>query len=135
MNRVQCFDMSCDQGYMSTSWTLYFCMDRRGYDRMVVGFTTTCAISAYHHWSCEFESRSTRGILDTTSCDKICQWLATGRLFSPGTPVSSTNKTDHHDITEILLKVAFNTINQTNQLYVRYVFYLTTELLKLLAHE
>jgi hypothetical protein len=31
--------------------------------------------------------------------------------FSPGTPVSSTNKTDHHDIAEILLKVALNTIN------------------------
>jgi hypothetical protein len=29
--------------------------------------------------------------------------------FSPGTPVSSTNKTDCHDITEILLKVALNT--------------------------
>jgi hypothetical protein len=26
--------------------------------------------------------------------------------------VSSTNKTDHHDINEILLKVALNTINQ-----------------------
>jgi hypothetical protein len=24
-------------------------MDRRGRDRMVVGFTTTYAISAYHH--------------------------------------------------------------------------------------
>jgi hypothetical protein len=31
--------------------------------------------------------------------------------FSPGTPVSSTNKTDNHDITEILLKVALNTRN------------------------
>jgi hypothetical protein len=41
-----------------------------------------------------------------TLCDKVCQWLATGRWFSP---VSSTNKTDHHDITEILLKVALNT--------------------------
>ena len=30
--------------------------------------------------------------------------------FFPGTPVSSTNKTDHNDITEILLKVALNTI-------------------------
>jgi hypothetical protein len=29
--------------------------------------------------------------------------------FSPGTPVSSTNKTDRNDITEILLKVALNT--------------------------
>ena len=30
--------------------------------------------------------------------------------FFPGTPVSSTNKTDRHDITEILLKVALNNI-------------------------
>jgi hypothetical protein len=29
---------------------------------------------------------------------------------SPGTPVSSTNKTDRHDITEILLKMVLNTI-------------------------
>jgi hypothetical protein len=36
----------------------------------------------------------------------------TGLWFSSGTPVSSTNKTDHYDITEILLKVALNTINQ-----------------------
>jgi len=33
-----------------------------------------------------------------------------GLWFSPGTPVSSTNKTDRHDITEILLKVVLNTI-------------------------
>jgi hypothetical protein len=33
--------------------------------------------------------------------------------FFPGTPVSSTNKTDLHDIAEILLKVALNTINLT----------------------
>jgi hypothetical protein len=40
-----------------------------------------------------------------------CQWLATGRWFSSGTPVSSTNKTDRHDITEMLLQVALNTLN------------------------
>jgi len=33
--------------------------------------------------------------------------------FFPGTPLSSTNKTDHHDITEILLKMGINTIDQT----------------------
>jgi hypothetical protein len=33
-----------------------------------------------------------------------------GQWFSPGTPVSSTNKIDHYDITEILLIVALNTI-------------------------
>jgi hypothetical protein len=57
--------------------------------------------------------QSHNGVLYTTLCDKVCQWLATGRWFSPGTPVSPTNKTDCHDITEILLKVALNTINQT----------------------
>jgi hypothetical protein len=30
-------------------------------------------------------------------------------------PVSSTNKADRHDITEILLKVALNIIKQTNK--------------------
>ena len=50
---------------------------------------------------------------DTTLCDKVCQWLATGRWFSPDTPVSSTNKTDSYDTTEILLKMALNTITLT----------------------
>ena len=47
----------------------------------------------------------------TTLCDKkVCQWLATGQWFFP---VSSINKTDCHDIAEILLKVVLKTINQT----------------------
>ena len=80
---------------------------------MVVGFITSHAISAYHHQSCEFEPCSFRGVLDTT-CDNVCQWLVTGRWFSPGTLVSSTNK---YDITEILLKVTLNTITMTPQCY------------------
>jgi hypothetical protein len=31
------------------------------------------------------------GVLDTTLCDKVYQWLATCLWFSLGTPVSSTN--------------------------------------------
>ena len=38
------------------------------------------------------------------------QHYVIGRWFSPGTSVSSTNKSDSHDITKILLKVALNTI-------------------------
>jgi hypothetical protein len=38
---------------------------------------------------------------------------ATGRWFSP---VSSTNKTDRHDINEILLKVALNIIKPNQKL-------------------
>jgi hypothetical protein len=38
--------------------------------------------------------------------DKVYQLLAHGRWFSPGTPASSSTKTDRHHIAEILLKVA-----------------------------
>ena len=49
----------------------------------------------------------------TTLCDKVCQWLVTVWWFSPGTLLSSTNKTDCHDIAEILLKVVLNTKSLT----------------------
>jgi len=39
--------------------------------------------------------------------------LAHGWWFSLGSPASSTTKTGRHDIAEILLKVALNTINQS----------------------
>ena len=42
--------------------------------------------------------------------DKVYQLLAHGRWFSLGTLASSTTKTGRHDIAEILLKVALNTI-------------------------
>ena len=51
---------------------------------IVIGFTTTYAISAYHHWINEFESCSDR-------------W----------------GKTDYHDITQTLLEVVLNTITPT----------------------
>ena len=57
----------------------------------------------------------------TTLCDKVCQWLATGQWFSLDTQVSSTNETDRHDITEILLKGALNTHKKpTNQSNLNY---------------
>jgi len=49
----------------------------------------------------------------STLCDKVCQSLVADRWFTLGTPVSSTNKTDHHDITVILLKVALTAITLT----------------------
>jgi hypothetical protein len=57
---------------------------------MVVAFTPTYAISVYHH---------NNGELNRINFVR----LPAGRWFSP---VSSPNKTDRHDITEILLKVA-----------------------------
>jgi hypothetical protein len=38
--------------------------------------------------------------------DKMYKLLAHGRLFSPGSPASSTTKTGRHYMAEILLKVA-----------------------------
>ena len=65
--------------HLNWTWTL-----------MVVEFTTTCAIVAYHHLSCEFEPHSWWGVLDKTLCDNVCQWLATGLWISLGTPISAT---------------------------------------------
>jgi hypothetical protein len=51
--------------------------------------------------------------------DQVCQWFSASLWFSPG---SSTNKTDHYDITGILLKVALN----TSKIFVTNTFYLCT---------
>ena len=44
---------------------------RCGHDCLVVRFTTIYAIIASHHLSCEFESYSWKGELNTTVCVKF----------------------------------------------------------------
>ena len=72
---------------------------------MEVGFTTTCAISAYHHKICEFASCSWQGVLDTTLCDKVVSdlWQVGGFLqvlwFPP--PIKLTHFTNYRDIITI----------------------------------
>jgi hypothetical protein len=87
----------------------------RGRDRMIVGLQLPICNQCLSPLKLWVRTPFRRGVLDATLCDKVCQWLDTGRWFSPGTPVSSTNKFDRHDITKTLLKVALNTINQWNQ--------------------
>jgi hypothetical protein len=41
---------------------------------MVVGFTTTRANSAYHHYHCEFESRSWQGLLNSAYHHYHCEF-------------------------------------------------------------
>jgi len=48
-----------------------------------------------------------------TTLSDVCQWLAAGRWFSPGPPISSTNKSDCHDITEIESGVKYHQAKQT----------------------
>ena len=69
---------------------------------MVVGFTTTCAISAYHHWSCEFEFRLGKVYSIHYAIKFVSDLSQVGGLLT----VFSTNTSDYHDITELLLKVA-----------------------------
>jgi hypothetical protein len=59
-----------------------------------------CQLASHAH----AEGRSWRCVVDATLSNKVCQWLSTGRWVSPGSLVSSTSKTDRHDINEILLK-------------------------------
>jgi hypothetical protein len=88
-------------------------IDFHSRDGTVVGFTTTFAINAYHHWSCEFKYGSGEVYLIQHYVIKFVSDLRQIGGFCPGTPVSSTNKTDCHAITEILLKVVLNTITLT----------------------
>jgi hypothetical protein len=75
---------------------------------------------------CIFRSKSSWPSSDSNFVTRYCPksspswWWSYGRWtyifvqvsgFSPGTPASSTNKIDRHDIADILLKVALNTIN------------------------
>ena len=92
---------------------------RRGHDRMVVEFTTTCAIGVYHHWCFGFEPRSGLGVQHYVIKFVSDLWQVGG--FLEGHPVSSTNKTDRHDITEILLKVA-DKHHKTNQRSARFPY-------------
>ena len=55
---------------------------------------------------------------------QVYQLLVHGRWFSLGTPTSSTTKTGVHDIAEILLKVALNTINQIKSNQITWFFVL-----------
>ena len=58
---------------------VYYLAEFLHIDYMVVWFTITYAINDYNHYSCEFESRLWLGVLDTTLCDNVCQWLTAGR--------------------------------------------------------
>ena len=67
---------------------MYDVNESRGLDRMVVGLTTTYAINAYHHWCCEFESRTGRGVQHY-----VISLSVTGDrsvVFSPGPPIKLT---------------------------------------------
>jgi hypothetical protein len=63
---------------------------RRGPDRMLVGFTTSCAILPIA--TKVVSSNPVHGEVFSIQHYVIkFVWLVTGRWFSPGTPVSSTN--------------------------------------------
>jgi hypothetical protein len=65
--------------------------------------------SSHCLWQGELKKGCTRLAV---ASDKVYQLLAHGWWFSQGIPASSTTKTGHYDIAEILLKVASNQINQ-----------------------
>jgi hypothetical protein len=73
-------------------------------------YVTTCI-----NWGPSW-SWSWWGVLDTTLYHKVCQQLLGGflQVLRRDETVSSINKTDHHDIPEILLKVTLNSLTLTS---------------------
>jgi hypothetical protein len=78
---------------------------------------TSCTYKTYdkQHWLLKLWVWTPLGrvVLNTTLCDQVCQWLVACRWFSLGAQVSSTNKTDCHDIAEILLEVVLTLSNNS----------------------
>jgi hypothetical protein len=73
---------------------------------------TTYAISAYPHWKCEFESRSGDVYSTQHYMIKFVNDLQQISGFLQILPFSPPIKTYHHDIAEILLKVALKNFKQ-----------------------
>ena len=99
-----------------------------GRDRMVVGFICKQCISPLTLWvRISLVASCTRYNIMWSRFSMTCR----KSMVYPDTPVSSINKTDHNDITAILLKVAVNTTALTNIVYIktisassnRFVFY------------
>ena len=67
------------------------------YSRLIYNYLCNQCLSPL-----KFKSCSWRDVLDTTLCDKVASDLLQVGDFPPGTPISSTNKTDRHNITETL---------------------------------
>jgi hypothetical protein len=116
INYINTLYYKISQNYINTLYykiSQNYIGDHRGCDRMVgswiYSYLCNQCLSPLTLW---VRIPLRWDVLNTTLYNKVCQWLATDRSFSPGTPVSSTNKTDRHEITEILLKVASNIINQ-----------------------
>jgi hypothetical protein len=106
--------MPCDLYCNQFIYCLYKCAcintcfirrNHRGHDRRIVVYNYMC--NHYQLWvRIPLIARCTR-------YNKVCQLLAASQWFFPGTPVSFSNKSDRHDITEILLKMVLNTVTLT----------------------
>ena len=95
-----------------------------GREHMVDGFTTTCAKVANTTNIVSLNpTHSEVYSIQHYVIKYVSDFWQAGQWFSPGTPVSSTNKTDRHNIAEILLKVALNTIHLDINTWFQLYFY------------
>jgi hypothetical protein len=55
--------------------------------------------------------------------------MGAGGWFPPGPPFPPPNKTNRHDVAEILLKVSLNTIKQYHKLYFTILYFVLSNIL------
>jgi len=117
LNWISSFSQERRDGIPLTSLTWHFCEPIPSQD-----LHFKCHESWSFYMFCECVIAVDIGEIDDHHCLNLIfiiihlHTVQTGRWVSPGPPVSPSNETDHHDITEILLKVALNTINLTNNI-------------------
>ena len=108
-SRILCF-LKEEQRYVS-----YFC-DRSCFNY----FSTSQLVNIHHegspwqHTDCSgiyntitlvLDSSPLRSVLNTTWCDRVCQWLVPGQWFSLYSPISSITIADCHDMSNVYLVV------------------------------
>ena len=98
---------------MHVDYTLYLQLGPWSYGSWIYCYLCNHCLSPRMLW---VRTQLKQGLLDTTLCNNVCQWLAAGWWFSSDTLVSPTNKPDRYNIAEILLKVALNTKTLTQRL-------------------
>ena len=123
--------MNFVRGRLNTNWSEGPLWPPWSYSRWIYDYLCNQCLSPLKLWvRTPFMARCTRYDI---------MWLSlAGWWFSPGTPVSSTNKTAGHYIAEILFKVVLNTITPVTQLkrtMQKYIYMVCVDNTALLTHQ
>ena len=97
--------------HKTKDWVTWTPLKTGGELKMMISMVVLLSLTAR---DADIQGTKNQKFEDTTLCDKVCQWLATGQWFSLGATVSSTNETDRSDITIVESGIKHHNPNAIN---------------------